>query len=284
MFWRRASEADRGQRVRLCWMTWYSCPRGPWGHGLTVFTWPVSVLSLILRVSCTGTVLSWFPQQVWTCLTMKPGATGSPLVSSGSETSYWQNWIRISVLYPPRGKLGAQTAKPEIIIKKKILKKNYEIKLKVAFLLQIRATTRRSLAFWTTAFWWPMLLACFSGMLFMIFNHLFAFLWVIKSIISSQRDIWRAAPSALLPELRHAHEWIVHLSVRPGLLLGNPLPAVLRLHPGSVSRIVLASVVSDFSLLSFACFGCISAGAHNQWCYQSDVSGTLDWLKMIPQQ
>lgn len=108
MFWRRASEADRGQRVRLCWMTWYSDPRGherlrSLGSWPNCVHRPVSVLSLVLRVSCTGTVLSWFPQQVWTCLTMKPGAIGSPLVSSGSETSYWQNWIRINVLYPPGG-------------------------------------------------------------------------------------------------------------------------------------------------------------------------------------
>lgn len=65
--------------------------------------------------------------------------------------------------------------------------------------------------------------------------------------LCSQWNIWRASPSALLPELRNAHEWIVHLSVWPGLLLGNPLAPVLRFHPGSVA---LASVVFEIWLLS----------------------------------
>lgn len=54
--------------------------------------------------------------------------------------------------------------------------------------------------------------------------------WVI--ILCSQWDIWRAPASAVLPELWHGDEWIVHMSVWPRLLLEHPLPRVLRLHPG----------------------------------------------------
>lgn len=58
-----------------------------------------------------------------------------------------------------------------------------------------------------------------------------------NSFSSSQWDIWRAPTSAVLPEFRDADEWVVHMSVWPGLLLEHPLFRVLRLHPGKDTTI-----------------------------------------------
>lgn len=95
---------------------------------------------------------------------------------------------------------------------------------------------------------------------FMILSLLLSALWVTMNGLCLQWNIWRARPSALLPELRNADEWIVHLSVRPGLLLGNPLAALLRLHPGSLSGILLAFLY----YLALTCFSCAAAAAGHQ--------------------
>ncbi len=54
----------------------------------------------------------------------------------------------------------------------------------------------------------------------------------LSDLLCSQWDVWGAPASAVLPERRDAHEWTVHVSVWPRLLLEHPLTGVLRLHPG----------------------------------------------------
>lgn len=80
---------------------------------------------------------------------------------------------------------------------------------------------------------------CFSGLYLLFLADLVVFLseracaaLTNNHLSCSQWDIWRASPSAVLPEYWDVDEWVVHMSVWPWLLLEHPLTGVLRLRPG----------------------------------------------------
>lgn len=122
--------------------------------------------------------------------------------------------------------------------------------------LQIGTTIRRCSEFWITASWSPMPSACSSGLCVLWLPDInvvarVCYFCPLKSRhlwLCSQRDLWRAPASAVLPECWNADEWVVHLPVRLRLLLAHPLISVLRLYPGKDTNVRTFFCPPDFRL------------------------------------